>query len=135
MEVYLDTAYVHLTLRNGILIGTYKKDLQIDLPIAREIVRSRIDFTRGKTYPALIYNKGIISIDKASRDFFASEEGILGLKAAAIVLDSPFSTFLGNFFLLVNKTSIPVKIFSNDRQGFNWLEKFVSAEIKAECFG
>ena len=125
MKTALENDYVHLEIREGILIGIYKKGLKINLPIAREIVRSRLAFTANRKFPALIFNQGVISMDKEARQFLSSEDGIKGLKAAAIVLDSPFGSFLGNFFLAVNKTSLPVKIFANQAKAKKWLLQFI----------
>ncbi len=126
MNRELDTDYVHLEIKDGILVGIYKKGLKINLSIAREIVQSRLAFTENKIFPALIYNQGVISMDKEARQFLSSPEGIKGLKAAAIILDSPFGSFLGNFFLSVNKTSMPVRIFSKTGSASKWLAQFVS---------
>jgi hypothetical protein len=76
--------------------------------------------------PALIFNQGVISMDKEARQFLSSADGIKGLKAAAIILDSPFGSFLGNFFLAVNKTSMPVRIFSSAGSAAKWLAQFIS---------
>jgi hypothetical protein len=126
MERVLDSPYIHLKIKDGILIGTYKKDLKINLDIAREIVNTRLTFTDQKNLPAIIFNQGVISMDKAAREFLSSSEGIKGLKAAAIIVDSPFSSFLGNFFLTVNKTALPVKLFSNAQRALKWLQMFVT---------
>jgi len=125
MKQELDTNYVHLELRDGMLVGTYKKGLKINLSIAREIVQSRLAFTNNKKLPALIFNQGVISMDKEARQFLSSADGIKGLKAAAIILDSPFGSFLGNFFLAVNKTSMPVRIFTNAGSASKWLAQFI----------
>lgn len=117
--------YVHLSLRNNILIGTYRKNLHIDLHVAREIVRIRLSFTHGKIYPSLILSKGIISIDKPAREYLASKEAIEGLLASAIVVESTYSSFLGNFFLAVNKTKLPVKIFTDESLAEKWLQQFI----------
>jgi|SRR2546423_13159933 hypothetical protein len=126
MDKELDTAHVHLLIKDGILIGTYKKGLKINLQIAKEIVETRIGFTNNKLMPALIYNQGVISMDKGAREYFSSDEGVRGLKAAAIILDSPFASFLGNFFVFVNKTKMPVRIFSSTPTALKWLKKFTS---------
>ena len=118
--------YVNLEMYGNILIGTYKKGLKITLPIAKEIVIMRLIFTNNTDLPALILNQGVISMDKEARDFLSSKEGIKGLKAGAIVLDSPFSSFLGNFFIKISKPKIPAKIFSNKEDALKWLEKYLS---------
>ena len=128
MEKVLDTPYIHLKIEDGILTGTYKKGLKITVEIAKEIVESRLNFLEGRNYPTLILNQGVISMDKGAREFLSSAEAMKGIKAAAIILDSPFSSFLGNFFLNVNayKTTMPVKIFTSPHHAYKWLKKFVT---------
>lgn len=112
-------------MKDGILIGTYEKDLQIDLDTARQIVEYRLAFTEGKTVPAMIFSSGVKSMDKRARDYLASEKGTKGLSATAIIAKSSFSRIMGNFFLRVNETGIPVKIFSNKMKAEKWLKQFV----------
>lgn len=119
-----DTPYVLLEMKDGILHGTYKKGLKMDIEVAHAIVAARLKFTEGKTVPAVIFNQGVISMDKAARDFLASPDGTKGIKAAAMMLDSAFSSFLGNFYLSVNKPPMPVRIFTNTNAAIKWLEKY-----------
>ncbi len=119
-----DTPYVSLEIKDNILFGIYKKGLKIDIDIAKAIVDARLAYSGGKDYPVLIYNQGVISMDKKARDFLASKEGTKGIKAAAMMLDSAFSSFLGNFYLSVNKPPMPVRIFTSTKAAINWLQKF-----------
>ncbi len=121
----LDTPYVHLRIKDNILVGTYKGNLRIDLLIAKEIVRTRLSFTGGRKLPALIISQGVISMDKPARDYLASDEAIKDLLAAAIFVDTSFSALLGNFFLKVNKTKMPVKVFHNIGRAEKWLAKYI----------
>lgn len=125
----LDTPYVNLRIEDSILVGTYKKDLHIDLDIAKQIVQCRLAFTRGKKMPSLIISQGVVSMDKPAREYLASNEAVEGLAASAIIVNSPFSSLLGNFFLKVNKTKIPVKIFSDIPKAEKWLRKFIVNDI------
>ena len=126
MSDSLKGKYVNLEINGEILIGTYKKGLKITLPIAKEIVASRLIFTSNTDMPALILNQGVVSMDKDARDFLSSKEGVRGLKAGAIVLDSPFASFLGNFFIKISKPKIPAKIFANKEDALKWLEQYLS---------
>ena len=119
------TPYVQLLIRDHILIGTYEKGIKINLDIAQQIVHDRISFTRGKKMAAIIIGYGIISMDKAAREFLASEEGIQGLSAIAILIDSTYSNFVGNLFLKMNKTKIPVRIFLDAHKAEKWVQKFI----------
>ncbi|MEO6733997.1 MAG: hypothetical protein ABIN01_22435 [Ferruginibacter sp.] len=127
----LETPYIHLRVKDNILIGTYKENLHIDLVIAKEIVRTRLSFTGGRKLPALILSEGVISMDKPARDYLASDEAIKDLLAAAIFVNSSFSSLLGNFFLKVNKTKMPVRVFHNISRAERWLAKYV--ELKINC--
>jgi hypothetical protein len=120
-----DTPFVHLRIKDKILIVSYRKDLIINLDVAQKIVLQRQSFTRGQKMAALIFSQGVTSIDKPARDYLASSKGTEGLSAVAIIVNSPFSRFLGNFFLMVNKTTIPVKLFSNSLSAEKWLQQFV----------
>lgn len=122
----IDTPFVHLRIKDDVLVGTYKKDLRINLEIAKEIVRTRLSFTGGRKLPSIILSEGLISIDKAAREFLVSEEGTEGLTVCAIIVDSSFSRFLGNFFMKVNKTKMPVKMFSDISKAERWLQQFVT---------
>ena len=125
MTDMLDTPYVKFEIKNSILYATYKKGIKIDLDIAKRIVEFRLKITDGNVYPVLIFNQGVISMDKAARDFLASTEGTMGVKAAAMMLDSAFSSFLGNFYLSVNKPPMPVRIFTNTEAALKWLRKYI----------
>ncbi|GAB2842587.1 DUF7793 family protein [Ferruginibacter profundus] len=117
--------YVHLHTNKGILIGSYTQKLHINLPIAKEIVSARIAFARGQQWPVMIIGNGIVSMDKSAREYFASPEATEGLIATAIVAESEFHRIIGNFFISVNKTAMPVRIFSNVKKAEKWLTQFI----------
>ncbi len=117
--------FADLVIQDEILIVVYKTGIEINKKIAEEIVSSRLLFTHHKKMPAIIISQGVVSIDKPAREYLASPEATEGLAATAIIVNSPFSRFLGNFFIEVNKTKMPVKIFSNLPQAKNWLHQFI----------
>lgn len=124
MTKFLDTLYVHYELQDDLLIGTYKKGLKINLEMAKEIVKARLEFTRHKAVVVLALNQGVVSMDKKARDFLSSDEGVRECIAGAIVHDSPVGSFLGNFFLSVSKPKIPARMFSKKEAALKWLKQF-----------
>lgn len=124
MNSSLDTTYVLFEIREGILIGTYKKGVKIDIHAAKEIVRSRLQFSNHKSLPALAINLGIIGLDKEARDYFSSPEGLEGIAAGGILIDSPVTTMVSNFYLKVTKPKIPTKVFTDTHLALRWLSKF-----------
>jgi len=75
--------------------------------------------------PSMIISQGVVSIDKPAREYLVSVEAIEGLAASAIIINSTFSSFLGNFFLAVYKTKMPVKIFADIASAEKWLQQFI----------
>lgn len=124
MTKIMDTPYVHYELKDDLLIATYKKNLKLNLEIVKEIVRSRLELIGNKPTLVLILNQGVTSMDKKARDYLSSPEGVSGIIASAIVLDSAFGSFLGNFFVAVTKPKIPVRIFSSRPEALKWLQKY-----------
>jgi hypothetical protein len=123
MEV-LDTPYVHYEVKDDILFATYKKGVRIDLDIARRVVEDRLNLTGRKGMVALVFNHGVMGMDKEARDFLSSPSGNEGLKAGAIIANNEFTSLLGNFFLSVNRPNIPARMFTNVSQARKWLEKY-----------
>jgi hypothetical protein len=125
MNAILDTPYVYFEVEAGILKATYKKGLCIDLSMAKEIVRLRLEFTAGVSYPVLINNQGVVSIEKAARDYFTSAEATARLKAAAIIVKNPYQSLLGSFFVFIRKTAMPVRLFNQEEKAMAWLRHFI----------
>ena len=124
MKKILDSPYVHFELRDDLLICTYKKGLRLNLDMAKEIVKTRLEFINYKPRLVLVYNQGVVSMDKKARDYLSSREAVGKIIAGAIVLDSPFGSFLGNFYLSVTKPKMPARIFSKTEDALKWLDKF-----------
>ncbi len=125
MATELDTPYVHFELKDSLLIAVYKKGIRINLPMAQQIVQSRLAFTGPKRLLVLILSEGGIRIDKAARDYMASEAGTEGLIAAAMVPNNSFDWALGSFFLYIRKPAMPTRVFYNRDTALQWLKKFV----------
>ena len=121
MNKKLDTPFVSFEIEKDILIASYKPNARITLKDAKEIVASRMAFIEGKPMPTLILNHGIVKMDKKARDFFASPEGIAGVKCAALLLSSGFISLTTNFFLKVTKTKLLVKTFTDKQEAIEWL--------------
>jgi len=120
-----DITFARLLVKDKILEVTYKEGLHITYEIAEKIVRDRLSFTKGKKMAVIIKSQGVISIDKPAREYFASEKGIRDLSATAIIVNSDYSRLLGNFFVFVNKTKMPVKIFSDTQKAVKWLQQYI----------
>ncbi len=122
MDIF-ENQQIRMEIKDEILFANYKAGLKITLGDAKSIVSERLKLLKGKILPNLVIDGGVVSMDKAARDYFSSEEGTSGLKSVAIVENSFFSKMLINFFMRITNTSIKVKAFSNQAEALEWLKK------------
>lgn len=106
------------------MIGHFKPGINITIEVAHDIVNKRSAFFENKLYPMLIEDRGVIGMTKETRDFFSTKAGTKKIKAGALLLNSVFSTYLGNFFLKVSNPPVPTKIFTDRAKAIKWLEQY-----------
>ena len=117
-----ENSQIKMEVVDGILYATYKAGLKLTLNDVQNIVKERLVLLEGKSLPVLIIDAGVVSMDKSARDFLSSEDGISGLKAAAIIENSLFSKMLINFFLKLTNPKLQVKAFGSLEEALNWLK-------------
>lgn len=76
----------------------------------------------GENYPLLIDSTGVKSMTKESRDYFSMNNRASNVTAFAIIISSPVSRIVGNFFMGLNKPRVPAKLFSNEEDALVWLK-------------
>lgn len=124
----IETKDVYFSIEDGILFCSYKRLLTIDLDIAKMIVKDRLDFTEGKSYPIVIDFSNLKSANKEARDYMNDPEGGLkGLLAGAFVSNNVVATLFINLYLKINKPTVPARFFTSKEEALNWIRK-----IKAE---
>ncbi len=117
-----ENSQIKMEVEDGILYATYKAGLKLTLDDVKNIVKERLVLLEGKSLPVLIIDAGVVSMDKSARDFLSSEEGISGLKSAAIIENSLFSKMLINFFLKLTNPKLQVKAFGSQDEALIWLK-------------
>ncbi len=122
--VLLKNSEVTIILQDRILLAVWESP-SVDLLLAQRAVKYRVEATDYKTYPVLIDIRSIKNISKPARDFLASPAGCEGILAAAILIDSPLTSLIGNFFLNINKPLKPTRIFNNEPDAKKWLVQFL----------
>ena len=104
-----------MELKNGILHCSYPEGLIVTLEVAKQIVKERMEYTKGIPYPALINMKGIKNAKKAAMKYWASQEAYQDLSRIAIYSDGALlSKILINFWFKLDKPVKPTKFFSDE---------------------
>ena len=107
-----------------ILISSYKPHLEIDVEIARDLVRCRLDYSNQKSKYLLIDFTNVKSVTKEARDYMNSPEGGLkGILGGAFLSNNAVAAFFVNLYFKINKPSIPARFFSDRSEALDWLKK------------
>lgn len=122
-NVYEDE-YSKMWIENGIGYQVYKKDLRLNLDIAKDMVKKRIESFNGIARPVFVDARNLVSVDENTRKYFGSEEASELIIAGAVLIDNPINKWLGNVFLILTPPPIPAKLFTNKYKAFSWLEPF-----------
>lgn len=111
-------------IEEGILFFEYKPNTTIDLEVARRVVADRVAFQNERQLPVFCDMRGIISTDKAGRDYLAKSGSLLAT-AVALIVSEKVSMTLSAFYLEINKPSVPTQIFTDEQEALEYLRGFL----------
>jgi hypothetical protein len=117
----LVTPNVSFEIKDDILYVVYLPGAVITIDIAKDIVKQRIEYTGGHPYMMLITGEGMRAMNKEARDYLSSD-GIVGVIAGALLVNSVYTEFFGNFFLRITQPEIPAKLFTDEKKALEWLK-------------
>lgn len=115
---------IKIDIIDGIFHAHYKAGLRLNIEDAKLLVQIRMQLCAGKEYPFIIYDGGVVSMDREARLYFSSYEGTQGIMIAAFLESSVFSKLLINFFLKLTKPRVRSKAFSNLDEAMEWINKY-----------
>jgi hypothetical protein len=121
---FYENDYAQFWVANSILFFKYKSSTTIDLKVAQRVVTDRIHFQNEKSYPVLCDTRGIVSTDKAGRDYLAKSGSILAL-AVGLVVDESVLLTISSFYLQISKPAVPTQIFTSEAAALVYLKTFI----------
>ncbi len=110
---------------DGIVRTKVKPLAEVSLKESIENSRAVNSFKTEKKYPLLIDSRNIKSITKEARDYFSIRNRETRINSFAVIINSPLSRVIGNFFMGLNKPSVPAKLFNNEADAINWLKQYL----------
>lgn len=122
-DIYKNS-YIKMWIQESILHVEFTPEVIIDLGIAKQIVKDRLNYTKGDYYPVVVDIQKIKSVDRAARSYFATEEASSSLKAAALLASSYVDKMIGTFFLTFNRPKVPIRLFTNKNEALKWLQVY-----------
>ncbi|WP_034893831.1 hypothetical protein [Gillisia sp. Hel_I_29] len=112
--------YAHFWIDEGILHFVYKPNTIIDLTVAKAIVKDRLRFQNGISYPILCDVRHLKTANKASREFLA-EKGCYSALAIALVIEREYLGTLTKAFINISNPSVPTREFTSVPKALSFL--------------
>ncbi len=109
----------------GFVRATMTAGAQMDLADAQEAIAATGRVFGGGRGPVLVDSRGLKSQTRAARDHFVSEEAAKVSSAVALLVESPVSRMIGNFFLRQNAHRTPTRLFTLESAAIEWLLTFL----------
>lgn len=124
-DISYETEFYKFKSVDGIFYLTYIGG-PITLEIAKDLVKKRLEMTDGIPVLMIVTVLDLKGMEREARSYLSSDDGIEGVKAGAIVVKSPFTTHMANFFMKISfsKSKMPARVFSSEEDAIAWLRQF-----------
>jgi hypothetical protein len=117
------SVFITSFIADGYILTKVKSGAEIGLNDAKENTEIVINLSKGKNFPILVDLREIKSISKEARDHFSMRGRKPHVTAIAMLVNSPVSRIVGNFFLGLNKPTVPTRLFNSQKEAVNWIAK------------
>jgi len=120
---FIENDFAKFWIENNILYFVYKQGTKMNLEAAKRVVADRLKVQKGVSYPVYCDMKGVKDSDKPARDYLAKEGSEL-VTAVAVVIDSPVTRIMLNFYLNINGPITPTRMFTEKDKALEYLATF-----------
>jgi hypothetical protein len=110
---------------DGVCRVIYVPGAEVTLEDAQETMAAYKKINNGKRLPLFIDTKTMRSFSREARHYFAGEEAARCASAAAIIVGTPVSRVLGNFYLGLSNPHLPSRLFSSEDEALAWLKGYL----------
>jgi hypothetical protein len=108
---------------DGIVQMVWVTRVDIDLEDAMAATEAMTELTGGRRGSLLVDLHDSGTQTRPARRELASRDDLVS--ALALIVGTPLSRMMGNFFLGVSKPSYPTRLFDNETSALAWLQAFV----------
>lgn len=108
---------------DGVCRTVAKPGAVIDLNAAKENSAAVNGFYTHKKFPLLVDARHLKSISGEARKHFSTNGRSTNITSFALIIGSPLSSIIGNFFMSLNRPHIPARLFTNESDALEWLKQ------------
>lgn len=110
-----------LSLAEGLLVARFLPGAEVTGDDARENLAATGALCAGRRAPVLVDLRVLKSQSPEARAVLAGPEAARVSRAVALLIGSPLSRVLGNFYLRINRPETPTRLFSSEAEARAWL--------------
>ena len=106
--------------RDGVVEVRVREGAVVELAEMEEILAAQLELVRGPTV-VLVDARPVRSMSRAAQQRTAETAAERGTLAVAILVESPVSVLLGNFYLRLSRPVYPTRLFRDEAEARAWL--------------
>ncbi len=110
---------------DGIARVIHVHGAEVALVDVQETMAAYLRIRKGKSRPLLVDTKSMKSLSREARHYYASDEAAKVASAVALVVDTPVSRVLANFYLGLSNPRLPTRLFSSEDEALEWLKGYI----------
>jgi hypothetical protein len=118
--------YTRIGLRaDGLLCFYAAPGMVLTLERAQCLLRAGLTLIGGQPRPTFVHMQEVARVDREARAYFASDEYLTLSSQTALIVGSPVSRVIGNFFVGLNRPKYPIRLFNEEAPAIAWLKGYV----------
>lgn len=110
---------------DGIVRIIHVPGAEVTLEDAKETMLAYLQIRQDKRRPLLVDTRTMKFLAREARKYYAGDEAAKGASAVAIIVGTPVSRVLGNFYLGFSNPHLPSRLFSSDDEALEWLKGYL----------
>lgn len=91
--------------------------------VAENIIYDKLKVLQPKMVLAIIDARNVKNFDNDARKLLGSKSGIAGISKCGILTNSKTQVVMVNFYMKINKPTVPTKMFHEFEKAIDWLNE------------
>ena len=105
---------------DGVIRHVIRAGTELELTAARENLQIVIELVAGAKKPMVADLSQLASASREVRELYAGSEAADVVRCVAIVLGSPVSCIIGNFYMAISRPIYPTRLFTKHEAAVGW---------------
>ena len=115
-KIYVDEGIIHYRIL---------PEAEVTIEDTKEYVAIHSKLVGDKKIPNLTDLRNLKSVTREARAYLSGKEAAALTFACALIIGSPVSRVIGNFFLGLNKPAYPTRLFTSEEKAIEWVKGFI----------